>query len=293
MFAQFFANYLLEEKYIQKKQLIEALKKTKNSRVKLGVLAIDAGYLTAAQVEKIHIIQEQVDKRIGDIAVELGYLTTVQVEELLSNQPARYLLLSQSLLDKEYMSNSQLEEALTKFKAKYDLTEEDMSDAQQGDKLSSVIKSFYKLDDSVSSEYIGTYIKLLLNNLVRFIGDDFVTVGYDRMLTSENDIKVSQQISGEFSALTYIQTDEISLLQFVSRYAGEDIPVLDEYSIAAAQDFLNLHNGLFMVNMSNDSNIELKLAPPEIANEEISQEKSYVYIPIMLSFGNVIFILEK
>jgi len=293
MFAQFFANYLLEENYIQKKQLIEGLKKTKNSRVKLGVLAIDAGYLTAAQVEKIHARQAQVDKRIGDIAIELGYLTNAQVEELLSNQPARYLLLSQSLLDKEYMSNSQLEEALTKFRAKYDLTEEDMSDAQQGDKLSSVIKSFYKLDDSVTSQYIGTYIKLLFNNLVRFIGDDFVIVGPERMVVSDNDIKVSQQISGEFSTLTFMQTDEISLLQFVSRYAGEDIPVLDEYSIAAAQDFLNLHNGLFMVNMSNNSNIELKLAPPEIANEEILQEKSYVYIPIMLSFGNVIFILKK
>jgi len=292
MFAQFFANFLLEENYIQKRQLIEGLKKMKNSRVKLGVLAIDAGYLTATQVEKIHARQAQVDKRIGDIAVELGYLTNAQVEELLTNQPARYLLLSQSLLDKEYLSNSELEEALTKFRAKYDLTEEDMSDSQKGDKLSNLIKSFYKLDDSTNSQYIGTYIKLLFNNLVRFIGDDFVTVGPELMVLSDNDIKVSQHISGEFSLSTFIQTDEISLLQFVSRYAGEDIPVLDEYSIAAAQDFLNLHNGLFMVNMSNDSNIELKLAPPEIVSAGISQEKSFVCIPIMLTFGNVNFILE-
>jgi len=293
MYAQFFANYLLEENYIQKRQLIEGLKKMKNSRVKLGVLAIDAGYLTAAQVEKVHARQAQVDKRFGDIAVELGYLTNVQVEELLSNQPSRYLLLSQSLLDKEYMSNSELEEALTKFKAKYNLTEEDMSDSQKGDKLSSLIKSFYKLDDSKTSDYIGTYIKLLFNNLVRFIGDDFVTVVPERVVFSDNDIQVNQKISGEFSTLTFIQTDEISLLQFVSRYAGEDIPVLDEYSIAAAQDFLNLHNGLFMVNMSNDLNIELKLAPPTVVNEAISQEKLYVCVPIMLSFGNINFILEK
>jgi len=293
MFAQFFANFLLEENYIQKRQLIEGLKKTKNSRVKLGVLAIDAGYLTSVQVEKIHARQAQVDKRIGDIAVDLGYLTNAQVEELLSNQPARYLLLSQSLLDKDYMSNSQIEEALTKFKSKYDLSEEDMSDSQNGNKINRIIKSFYKLDDSVSSEYITTYIKLLLNNLIRFIGDDFVTVGPERTVLSDDDIKVSQRISGEFSTTTFIQTDEISLLQFVSRYAEEDIPVLDEYSIAAAQDFLNLHNGLFMVKMSNDSNIELKLSPPEITDDEISHEKLYVSIPIMLTFGNINFILQK
>lgn len=293
MFAHFFANYLLEENYIQKRQLIEGLKKMKNSRVKLGVLAIDAGYLTAAQVEKIHARQAQVDKRIGDIAIELGYLTNTQVEELLTNQPPRYLLLSQSLIDKEYITNSELEEALTKFKAKYGLTEEDLSNSNKSDKLDTVIREFYKLDNSNLSNYIGTYIKLLFNNLVRFIGDDFVAIRPDRISISDDDIKVSQRITGEFTSLTLMQTDEISLLQFVSRYAGEDIPVLDEYSVAAAEDFLNLHNGLFMVNMSNESNIELKLAPPEVDAEGMSGDKVYICIPVMLSFGNVNFILQK
>ena len=112
------------------------------------------------------------------------------------------------------------------------------------------------------------------------------------MIVSDDDLKVSQKITGEFTSTTLFQADEISLLQFVSRYAGEDIPVLDEYAIAAAQDFLNLHNGLFMVNMSNDLNIELKLAPPTVVEEALDINKIKISIPIMLSFGNTNFLLE-
>lgn len=292
MYAQFFGNFLLEENYIQKRQLIEGLKKMKNSRVKLGVLAIDAGYLNAAQVEVIHEKQTQVDKKFGDIAIELGYLSKEQVDELLSNQPPRYLLLSQSLVDKEYISNNDLQEALSKFKKKYELTEDNLKNFHDETKLMSIIKKFYQLDDSETSEYISIYIKLLLNNIVRFIGDDFVAVNKDYMISGDEDITVSQKITGEFSAATYLKTDEISLLQFVSRYADEDIPVFDEYAIAAAQDFLNLHNGLFMVSMSNDLNIELKLAPPEANNETTEFLKDKLIIPIMLSFGNINFVLD-
>lgn len=295
MYAQFFANYLLKENYIEKRELIECLKKMKNSRVKLGVLAIDAGYLTANQVEELHGKQIVIDKRIGDIAVDCGYLTSAQVEELLNIQPPRYLSLCQSLVDKEYLSNSLLEEALKKFKAEYSLSEEDFDDIHSS-KINGVIKLFYKLDDTKESDYYVTYIRLLLNNLVRFVGDDFVPTGIKYVSVSDDIIKVSQRITGEVSILTTIKTDEISLLQFVSRYAGEDVPVWDEYAQAAAGDFLNLHNGLFLVNMSNETGVELKLEAPEISNAkeaDDAEELSNICIPILFPFGVLNFILEK
>ena len=293
MFAQFLANFLLKEKYINKRELIECLKKMKNSRVKLGVLAIDRGYLTAAQVEEIHAKQIVVDRRIGDIAVDFGYLTPAQVEELLTSQPSRYLSLCQSLVDKEYMNNSVLEEALGRFKAEYRLTEADINDPSD-DKIDAVIQSFYKLDGKKSSEYMVAYIRLLMNNLVRFVGDDFVPMDVTECSAStEDSISVNQRITGEFAELTSIRTDEISLLQFVSRYASEDIPVWDDYAMAAAGDFLNLHNGLFLVNMSNVSNVELKLEAPEISTPECTDESSCVCIPVLFPFGTINFVLQK
>lgn len=290
MFAQFFANYLLENNYIEKRELVECLKKMKNSRVKLGVLAIDAGYLTAAQVEEVHAKQMVVDKRIGDIAIDLEYLTREQVDELLSSQPPRYLSLCQTLVDKEYLNNAELEKALSGYKDQYDLTDEDLDDAE---KIGDVIRQFYMLDDSAESDYCITYIKLLMNNLVRFIGDDFVPIGTEFKAVDDEIIKVSQKIVGVFSGLTAIRTDEISLLQFVSRYAGEDVPVWDEYAKAAAGDFLNLHNGLFLVNMSQESNVELKLEAPETIDDDKAENPFYFCVPVMFPFGVINFVLEK
>ena len=292
MFAQFFANYLLKEKYIEKRELIECLKKMKSSRVKLGVLAIDAGYLTAAQVEEVHAKQMVIDMRIGDIAVDLGYLIPGQVEELLSIQPPRYLSLCQALVDKEYINNTVLEEALNRFKKEFDITEQDFNDIH-GNSIDRVIRQFYNLDGGDEASHCVTYIKLLMNNLIRFVGDDFIPAGTDCRFVDDEIIRVTQLIKGEFAGLSEIVTDEISLLQFVSRYAGEDIPVWDEYSQAAAGDFLNLHNGLFLVNMSNLSNIELKLEAPEIIYREKPEENPKICVPVMYPFGVLNFILEN
>lgn len=100
MFTQFFGNYLLNQKLVTPEQLVDALQEKQNTRMKLGVLAINAGYMTASQVERVHELQSKMDKRIGDIAVELGYMTEDQVMELLHAQPLGYLLLGQALVDK-------------------------------------------------------------------------------------------------------------------------------------------------------------------------------------------------
>ena len=58
MFTQFFGNYLLNQRLVSPEQLTEALELQKTTRLKLGVLAINAGYMTAAQVDEVHNAQQ-------------------------------------------------------------------------------------------------------------------------------------------------------------------------------------------------------------------------------------------
>ena len=116
MFTQFFGNYLFNEKLVTKQQLIEALEMQKFARAKLGVLAINAGYMTGAQVDEVHAEQQRMDKRFGDIAVDKGYMTEEQVEELLKNQKQSHLVIGQALVDKGYLTNEQFADALAKYK---------------------------------------------------------------------------------------------------------------------------------------------------------------------------------
>ena len=68
---------------------------------------------------------------------------------------------------------------------------------------------------------------------------------------------------GDFSAFTAIEVNKDTLLSFATRFSKEPLFGVDEFTLATYGEFLNLHNGLFTVNMSNENNIELELTPQD------------------------------
>ena len=61
----------------------------------------------------------------------------------------------------------------------------------------------------------------------------------------------------------------------------------EEYIVAALQDFLNLHNGLFCVNLSTKHDIEIELSPTSIQDVK-AEDVSYKYIlPVEFTFGTI------
>ena len=65
MYAQFFGNYLLANHVVTGDQLIHALEKKSSEHLKLGTLAMHAGYMTANEVDQIVIMQTHQDSRFG------------------------------------------------------------------------------------------------------------------------------------------------------------------------------------------------------------------------------------
>lgn len=289
MFTQFFGNYLLNEKLVTPEQLVCGLQEKKNTRMKLGVLAINAGYMTASQVERVHEMQSKMDKRIGDIAVELGYMTEDQVMELLHSQPLGYLLLGQALVDKGYMTNTQFEDAINSYKEKYSLTDEDIAD-NENKKIDTLINSLCDFSKTANPSLYREFVSLLMNNLIRFVGDDFTPL--EPLLSLDGSLFkcTTQGINGEFTSNTSILSEEKTLIEFATRYSGEELTELDEYVEASAQDFINLHNGLFTVNVSNNQQIELKLTPPTpLADAKSEDYVNTLILPFQFPFGIVYF----
>lgn len=292
MFTQFFGNYLLNEKLITPEQLVDGLQEKANTRLKLGILAINSGFMTSEQVDRVHEMQTRIDKRFGDIAVELGYLTEDQVSELLKAQQLGYLLLGQALVDKSYISNSEFESAISCYKEKYALTDEDIEIAKD-EKISEMIESFFSLLGNKKPLYFD-YVELLINNLVRFIGDDFTILDPVKFEDSNKDLyKVNQDIEGkEFNANTALFASQPVIIEFASRFIQEPLIEINDYTQAATCDFLNLHNGLFTVNASNDKGIELKLTPPFFSKNRVDNEgNELMVLPIFFTFGTVNFLI--
>ena len=86
MVGYILGNYLVETGRITKEQLQDVLANAGKVRVKLGLIAVAEGYMTAAEAEEVNRLQAVMDKRFGDIAVENGYLTDEQVGALLKKQ---------------------------------------------------------------------------------------------------------------------------------------------------------------------------------------------------------------
>ena len=290
MFAQFFGGYLFNHKLCTAEDLTQAFEAKKHTRLRLGVLAINAGLMTAEQVEHVNITQQSVDKRFGDLAVELGYVTADDVEKLLAQQPTDYLLLGQTLVNNGALTNAEFEKALKDYKTENQITD-DISD-NQTETLHNLINEFYHFDNDENARICTDYVTLLFKNLIRFIGDDFTPMEASVIKNFAAEHIVIQKINGKYNAEACIATDSKTYMAFAERFAKESFTEVDDFVNATAGEFLNVNDGLFVVNESNEHGVELTLTPQEfLANGELALSGTAFCIPVNYPFGKLNFII--
>ncbi len=293
MYAQFFGNFLLSRNVVTREQLMRALQKKSSTQVKLGTLAIHAGYMTASEVDQVIIMQTHQDKRFGELAISEGYLTEVQVAELLKAQTPDFLLLGQALIEDGIINNQQFQDLIIDYQSLYELDDDADYSEETQEAIDHMVEDFFVLAERALSPHEISFCRLLLNNLIRFIGDDFTLVPPSICKEYPTNYCVSQRITGPFSVKTYIDMAEDTSIEFASRYVNDTFTEFDEYVKSSLEDFLNLHNGIFNVNMSNDYSIELVLEAPVVETDELLQFEHEAYLlPIVYSFGTVSFIIE-
>ncbi|MCX8128810.1 MAG: chemotaxis protein CheX [Clostridia bacterium] len=292
MFTQFFGSYLLNKKLVTPEQLKDALDYQKNVHLKLGVMAVNSGYMSAADVSAVHGMQAKVDKKFGELAIEMGFLDEEKLKVLLSTQKSGHLLLGQAMVDKGYMTLEKFSEALDDYKKDYSLTNEQFNSLQNED-IDEIVNTFYSFDNSDESKVYKGYFALLIRNIIRFIDADFRPLNPISVNEYKFDWMAAQEIKGEASLYTCIAADQKTFIAFAGRYADEAYTENDEYVQAAVGEFLNLINGLFLVNMSNDD-IELELEPQYVSSgKNLTKLTEAFCIPVEFSFGRIDFIISK
>jgi len=263
MFAQYFGQFLLNRKIVSAFELKQAMSAQKETRVRLGVLAINHGYLTAEQVETIHQAQTRMDKRFGEMAIDLGLLTNEQLTSMLSMQQPAHLVLGQVLIDQGIMNYERFEQALQQYKVENSLSSEQFESIISGniDGLVEMILAKGGLSGNIE---VIKYITLFAKNMIRFIDNQTVLElttakadGYDWVI--QQDLMDGHG----HSCLTAIGGTEASVLKLASIYAHEAIDEPGEMMEASIGEFLNLHNGIYLVNASNNGT-ELQMAPQSV-----------------------------
>lgn len=291
MYTQFFGNYLLSRNYVTKEQLFSAMQKQSNQHMRLGTLAISSGLMTASEVDELTEQQIQEDKKFGELAIELGYLTNEQVIDLLKCQSPDFLLLGQTLVDDGAITNSDLEIIISDYRSQNEMAEIDMYDTHEN--INRLFENYFIMAEAPVSKLGKMFLELLFNNFIRFVGEDFTPLSCEECSEFPVECCASQEVVGEYSVVSYLNMDKATAIEFASRYVGNHYEVYDEYVQASLEDFLNLHNGLFIVNCSNDHSMELTInSPLHYEDTIISFDSDTFYVPILYSFGTVHFIIQ-
>lgn len=289
MFTQYFGQYLLNKKYLTLEQLHDGLEYQKETRLKLGVLAVNSGYMSADQADQVNEAQKRLDKKFGELAVDMGYLKEDQVEELLSSQKFGHLLLGQALVDKGYMTLQEFETAINEYKKDYSISDKEFDKIQRDD-INEMIKTFVKFEDSKKQDVLKLYLGLMMRNIIRFIDAEAVINEVVKVDEHKCDFVAKQEINGSIIMSTFIDAQEDSFIKFASKYAEEELNAVDEMAKASVSEFLNLNNGIFLVNMS-DEGIDLEMIPQEVY-DNIKVHNVYK-ISISLSFGNINILIKE
>ncbi|MGE5372656.1 MAG: chemotaxis protein CheX [Solirubrobacterales bacterium] len=290
MFIQYFGSYLLNKGLLNPDQLKEAIELANSTQIKLGILAMNAGFLTADQITEVQMLQRTMDKRFGEIAVLKGYLTDSQVDSLLKTQEKGHLALSQAIADLDFLSLKQLETALQGYKNESGLTNQQISAIQAGD-TDTIVRVFLDFSDLKAGDQYYEFASLMMRNIIRFLGE--LAMIEEQLSTKgfEAPVMVTQEIHGGVSLHTALAMDEETFLTMARKYSGLKMDAGSELADASITEFLNLNNGLFIVNLSNNG-VDCDLTPPEITrNCQLTTDQGFV-IPFYLGSGTINLIIS-
>lgn len=264
MFTNVFGNFLVTNNYISKEQLLEIKNAQKETRVKLGLIAVSERLLTDAQAVEINRKQAVMDKRFGDIAVELGYLTEEQVSRLLGLQGNPYMQFSQAMTDKGFMTLAQVEEALASFQKENGFTATDMDAFKSGD-IDRIIPLFLP---ALAKEEAKELIEVSIRTVNRLISSDIAIKKAYIIDKAEFSNGAMQSMEGDYGVSTVFAGNEDALLVIADAYAGESFGTVNMDALDSVGEFINVINGLFATALSYKK-ISVELMPPVFMEDKM------------------------
>ena len=289
MFNQIFVSYLTGKNTVSKEQAKEVLEVQKNTRIRIGVLAVEEKLMTPEQVEQVNGLQASKNMRFGDIAVDEGYLTKEQLGSLLTKQPREHIILKQILCDRKYIDSEKFDTALNDFKSELGVCGGEFEKLLDND-IAAYISHIGKIDcnDLILSEYT----KLFTAYIIRFIDRDVFVKEAVKINIKPGIYKfaVGQNVTGGASVTLMFASDELNAAQkFAETYAKftfDDEATREEDTQDAVKEFLNCVSGLLISELSNSGKMELDLKVPEYyPSGELSFGETVV-LPLSVSAGD-------
>lgn len=278
MFSQLFGHYLIDKRIITPDEYRATIENQLKVRVKLGTIAITDGLLTEEQVDDINRLQMQQDKRFGDIAVEMGLLTEEQISSLLAKQGNPYMQFVESITQSTGLSAGVIEKTLAVYQKENGFTDQDM-EALKNDDIGALIPVFAKSDNPLVTAIAGLVIK----NVNRFITRDYYVGHISKAKSLSYHCLAGQRItgSGTYYAALAASADDEAFQLVAGRFSGVKAARGSADSFDGVCEFINVNDGLFASDQSENAGREFELEPVEAYQDQKVTGDFYI-LPIYI-----------
>lgn len=278
MFSQLFGHYLIDKRIITPDEYRATIENQLKVRVKLGTIAIADGLLTEEQVDDINRLQMQQDKRFGDIAVEMGLLTEEQISSLLAKQGNPYMQFVESITQSTGLSAGVIEKTLAVYQKENGFTDQDM-EALKNDDIGALIPVFAKSDNPLVTAIAGLVIK----NVNRFITRDYYIGHISKAKSLSYHCLAGQRItgSGTYYAALAASADDEAFQLVAGRFSGVKAARGSADSFDGVCEFINVNDGLFASDQSENAGREFELEPVEAYQDQKVTGDFYI-LPIYI-----------
>lgn len=284
MFTQLFSNYLVKEKLISEADSRKYQDEIQNTRLKLGAIAINEGWLTPEQSEELNNLQTQENKRFGELAVEKGYLSQDQVEQIFKKQGLSANKYHQILCDNGF-SNKDISGYLDDFRKELGFTNEEL-EALRNDDYDRIVQLFAPSRD----EYVSKLSTIVIKNICRFITTDFYMEPMYKADELEYSMLMCQKSAGYRNIYLGIAAGDNfdGIMTMAKGFAGNVTITTSDEAYDAVCELNNVSNGLLASEMSAKSQY-IDMAASEVYLNQKATGKMYV-IPVYIK-GNKIQII--
>lgn len=278
MNSLYFAQYLVNEDVLDPQEVKDLLKASEETAPGIAVIALAEGAVPASRLAELAPFEKDAFPKL---AMAEGVLFASQLEKLQGVHPSEGLRLAQALLDSGKMDFVELGRQMA------------ACGAQEGSPIKEAVRRLASDNEELAVELdsYAEFTELFMRSFMRFMDTpaviNYCEPEYEGMFASHI---VSQRLSGQISFVSGIYANDRIFVEMAKRYSREEIDDAAEMAEDSISEFLNVVNGLFVVDLGK-RDLDLDLEAPRIGQNKHPQGSKQLQLCVDTGFGSLTLVM--
>lgn len=264
-----FSQYLLSRGILTSDNAGRILAKSLHAIPKLSVIVLENGLITPEQADKLLGVNTFIRTALSE-----HDLNAEQLDELKKTVPDRSACVGQVLLDEGMVDLSTLAELF------------EQSKVTHSNSVSDAVNRMLEKQNLDTEEYfyIGEYVELFMRAIKRFTHTEVLVIPNEDFEVADTTYLTYQTMGGSLRLTAGCRMTGSIMLDMASRFSGDIQTEVNEMAIDCIEEFCNVVNGRYIVNMSGH-NHDMDLDMPRTVENGIPAGDDVLSFRVVTEYG--------